>query len=594
MKTLMVESASLKVAVLFGLLGLLPASGEPQPEAPVVPPAPAAAPRVVAPVVPVNAPAGMADIIRLVKSGVSESVIMAYVEASSIPYELSVDDILYLTDLGTPQPVISSMLKHGNELRQAAARALPAPVAETPAPVPATPAPVAVTPPPAPITPAPVAVTPPPAPVAPPQAAVVNNYYSSSAPSVVVPPPDGVNLSFFYESMAPYGNWILVDNVWIWRPTVAIVDPEWRPYCHGGRWVYSDYGWAWHSDYSWGWAPFHYGRWHRHPHFGWVWSPDTVWGPAWVSWRMNDAHCGWAPLPPGALYIGGGRFDFHSRHVDVSFGFGLGDLDFVFVSSGRFCEPSIHRHLMPRVEVAAIFNRTIIRNHYEDRGPGDRDHRMIVNHGPDVKVIERFQKSPIKPIRIVDNDLRPGQPLHGETLHGDRLSIFRPKVQEKAPELPPSIIARQERDVKRIETSRQSNLPGIRPDRDRTGPSGSHQVETPRPPRIDTPSTSRPDRDMSAPSGSRQVETPRPPRIDTPSSSRPERAPSVPSGNRQIETPRPPRIDTPSSSRPSMDSPGDRSSRESKVSAGAGKSSDHGTSSGRPSHGGSSGGGRHD
>ena len=67
-------------------------------------------------------------------------------------------------------------------------------------------------------------------------------------------------------------------------------------------------GWYWMSDYSWGWAPFHYGRWFHHARFGWCWMPDTVWGPSWVTWRYSDDYCGWAPLPPGAIYRAGVGF----------------------------------------------------------------------------------------------------------------------------------------------------------------------------------------------------------------------------------------------------------------------------------------------
>jgi hypothetical protein len=412
---------------------------------------------------PVNAPEGMSDIIRLVKSGVDESVVLAYIEASAIPYSLSIDDILYLNDLGTPQAVITAMLKHGNELRQAAAKTVdepeikPATVAE----------PVTVTKPEA-VEPVPAVQPAPPANPGPaPSPVIVNNYYSAAS-NVVVPPPNGVNLSFFYESMAPYGTWIMVDNAWIWRPTICTIDPEWRPYCHGGRWVYTDCGWAWHSDYSWGWAPFHYGRWNRHTRFGWVWTPDTVWGPAWVSWRMNDAHCGWAPLPSGALYIGAGRFDFHSRHVDIGFSFGLSEFDFIFVSTGRFCEPAIYRHMVPRPQVTTIYKTTIIKNYYGDSDHGDRE-RRVVNHGPDVRHIELVRGQPVKKLTIVDNDTRAGQRIQSENLHGDRLAIFRPKVQDKATELPPAIIARQELAVKRHEESRMNNslpnmvaAPGVR------------------------------------------------------------------------------------------------------------------------------------
>ena len=83
-----------------------------------------------------------------------------------------------------------------------------------------------------------------------------------------------------------------------WRPDPDVVGEDFQPYATGGHWVYSDWGWTWESDYPWGWAPFHYGRWALTPSWGWVWYPGTVWAPAWVDWRFGGGYIGWAPLPP--------------------------------------------------------------------------------------------------------------------------------------------------------------------------------------------------------------------------------------------------------------------------------------------------------
>src|SRR5690625_4780914 len=71
----------------------------------------------------------------------------------------------------------------------------------------------------------------------------------------------GPNVTFdlFYQSLSPYGRWINYKgygNAWIPR-----VSRNFRPYATNGHWIYSDYGWTWVSNYRWGWAPFHYGRW---------------------------------------------------------------------------------------------------------------------------------------------------------------------------------------------------------------------------------------------------------------------------------------------------------------------------------------------
>jgi len=82
-----------------------------------------------------------------------------------------------------------------------------------------------------------------------------------------------------------------------------VVGVDFRPYGPGGHWVYTDYGWSFESDWSWGWAPFHYGQWYLEPVYGWVWVPGTVWAPAWVTWRYGGGYVGWAPMPPAGAAI---------------------------------------------------------------------------------------------------------------------------------------------------------------------------------------------------------------------------------------------------------------------------------------------------
>ena len=105
-----------------------------------------------------------------------------------------------------------------------------------------------------------------------------------------------VSLQVFYDDLSPYGQWVNdPDYGYVWAPSVA---SDFSPYSSDGHWVLTDEGWTWVSDYPWGWAPFHYGRWNFNPAFGWIWIPDTVWGPAWVSWRRSPGYYGWAPLGP--------------------------------------------------------------------------------------------------------------------------------------------------------------------------------------------------------------------------------------------------------------------------------------------------------
>ncbi|WP_432708029.1 DUF6600 domain-containing protein [Pedobacter sp.] len=119
-----------------------------------------------------------------------------------------------------------------------------------------------------------------------------------------------VSLQTFYDELSPYGTWIQDREYgYVWRPDVD--QRDFRPYYTDGRWVMTEYGNTWVSDYDWGWAPFHYGRWVNNRYNEWVWIPDTVWGPAWVTWRSGGGYFGWAPLGPGIninVNIGGGGY----------------------------------------------------------------------------------------------------------------------------------------------------------------------------------------------------------------------------------------------------------------------------------------------
>ena len=105
-----------------------------------------------------------------------------------------------------------------------------------------------------------------------------------------------ISFNDFYTTLAPYGQWVEDEHFgYVWVPNV---DNSFRPYYTNGRWAQTDYGNTWISDYPWGWACFHYGRWTFDTYYGWVWVPGNDWGPAWVSWRMGTGTFGWAPLSP--------------------------------------------------------------------------------------------------------------------------------------------------------------------------------------------------------------------------------------------------------------------------------------------------------
>ena len=108
----------------------------------------------------------------------------------------------------------------------------------------------------------------------------------------------------FQDDLAPYGNWV-DDGTYgrVWVPESTLVGADFTPYYSGGHWVLTEFGWTWVSDWSWGWAPFHYGRWVTVSGYGWCWVPGTIWGPAWVTWRSGGGWVGWAAMPPRGVSV---------------------------------------------------------------------------------------------------------------------------------------------------------------------------------------------------------------------------------------------------------------------------------------------------
>lgn len=112
----------------------------------------------------------------------------------------------------------------------------------------------------------------------------------------------GISFNTFYTELSPHGRWVnYPDYGQVWIANAR----GFEPYANNGHWVFTSYGWTWVSDYSWGWAPFHYGRWTYINSYGWAWIPGYEWAPAWVSWCNYDGYYGWAPLGPGMGFNSG-------------------------------------------------------------------------------------------------------------------------------------------------------------------------------------------------------------------------------------------------------------------------------------------------
>jgi hypothetical protein len=420
----------------------------------------------------------LVDFTKLVQAGVGESVLMAYVTNSGAAFNISSDDIVYLNDLGTPETVITAMLQRDQYFNANGATAR---VTSTAPPV----------------EPEAMAQQQQQPPI-PDVNAMVQTPPLTPSPDVVEEAQQAPNgsYSYFYDSLAPYGNWIDIAGYGpCWQPTTVVVNPGWQPYCDRGHWAYTDAGWCWVSDYSWGWAPFHYGRWFRNNRYGWCWAPDTVWGPSWVSWRYSDSYCGWAPLPPAACYRPGFGFTYYGRAVGFNFGFGIGVNNFTFVSLNHFHDRYPSHYRMEHREVTKIYNTTVI-NNTVIRG----NNNTIINRGVPVDKVARATHTEIRPIRIraQDNGPRTAQLER----NGRSLAVYRPSLPVPRAGQPPRRVGEDVKPAPQFDLhSRVERTAAVRNNPVRNTPTLSGGPQ--RQPIIGNPNLNRPQNDSRDNRGNR-------------------------------------------------------------------------------------------
>lgn len=135
-------------------------------------------------------------------------------------------------------------------------------------------------------------------------ACVTRGEIVASTPPPVVSGGVEVSVGAFESDLSPYGQWLSTSSYGrCWQPSQQVVGYEFQPYSTGGSWVWTDAGWQFESDYPFGWATFHYGRWLNDPYTGWCWVPGDEWAPSWVTWRFGSGYVGWSPLPPAGYVV---------------------------------------------------------------------------------------------------------------------------------------------------------------------------------------------------------------------------------------------------------------------------------------------------
>jgi hypothetical protein len=283
---------------------------------------------------PANLSPGLSELIKLAQAHVDESLIIAYIKSSHQVFAPTADEILYLSDLGLSQDVISALVGS-------------APPGATPQPPPQ------------------IAAAPAPIPIPVPAAALAPALALAAPPPAAIQPEADTTASAFYNDLAPYGAWTQQPDYGpVWQPTVETINSDWTPYVDAGQWLNSDSGWYWQSDYTWGWSVFHYGRWINIPHQGWVWQPGNIWAPAWVAWRSSSSYMGWAPLPPGVGLNVLAQLTYNGKPAGPNATLGLPPSAYTFVNISNFTSRNLPRRVVPAPRINALVQSSVLLDSY--------------------------------------------------------------------------------------------------------------------------------------------------------------------------------------------------------------------------------------
>ncbi len=180
-------------------------------------------------------------------------------------------------------------------------------------------------------------------------------------------PSGSITVETFGPHLDPYGAWMDFPGYGrVWQPSSQYVGADFYPYGSGGRWVSTNAGWVFDSDYPFGWAVFHYGRWFRDDNYGWLWTPGRRWAPSWVSWRAGGQYVGWAPMGPS------GRVGFD---------------DWCFVETNRFTAHNVYAY--------GIRDRDYFHRAVEVTGPVRGG-----SYGPPPSWVSRTTRQDIKPVPV--------------------------------------------------------------------------------------------------------------------------------------------------------------------------------------------------
>ncbi len=240
----------------------------------------------------------------------------------------------------------------------------------------------------------------------------------------------------FYNQLSPYGRWVNDPSYGnVWYPSVG---QDFTPYLTNGNWVNTEFGWTWVSNYEWGWAPFHYGRWDYDNLNNWFWVPDNEWAPAWVLWRRAEGYYGWTAMRPGYTING----NYNLPHEN-----------WIFVKDN-----DIDRRDLAKIFVSRRNNSLIYTNSaFIDRVYRDRTRQEAYFAGPSAEDVRRTIGREVKVVKILERD-KPGH-----NYANNQFQLYRPLMHRLESEPVRSSAIENFRDERRasereIERDRQQKI----------------------------------------------------------------------------------------------------------------------------------------
>ena len=330
----------------------------------------------------------LGETIRMIRAGVDDTVLFAFLQNSTGTLNLGADQIVFLRDLGASPELLDAMIQHDREISLRAVR-----VSNQ---------------------------------ASPPPASIPWRELSNPAlPEKLAAATLGEGYSDLATELAPYGQWFEMRGYgWCWRPWIATMRPTWRPYGQEGRWLATDHGWYWESDFSWGAIVFHYGRWFHDEEAGWCWWPDTRWAPAWVTWRTGPDVVAWAPLPPGSDFTAEGqKLAFLGDPVAWNYDFQLTWEDYVYVPWELFYSEDPGRNRFRGESMADAYWNTSPWNDFFVSGDGKPN-----NRGASLAAVTRASGMVLQTIVVQDVALTAGRTIEPDRIatDGGQVRILHP------------------------------------------------------------------------------------------------------------------------------------------------------------------------